>query len=138
MIQVSVGQPFEQVPQAAPHAVHHIRLAEALQANSSALRAARMGPQVETIRPRQMLLALAHAALKDPQIGKALDQRAVDPPQLASAVYALSHWACANYGCNSICGTGTTGVTIKSSPFPPKPKSLCSTESPCMVRGSTI
>ncbi len=81
-----MDQSFEQVPQAALHAVHHVRLAEARHPKSRALRAARVRPQVKPERPRQMLLALAHGALKDRQIGKVLQERSVHPPHLAPAV----------------------------------------------------
>ncbi len=43
-----------------------------------------------------------------------------------------------DHSCSSICGTGTTGVTIGRPSFFTRIKSLCSTESPCTVRGSTI
>jgi hypothetical protein len=85
-------QTLDQIPQSALQTVHSVGLAETRQPKSSALRTARVGPQVKPEGPRHLLLALAHAALKDRQIGKAFDQRTVDPPHLASAVYALSHW----------------------------------------------
>jgi hypothetical protein len=92
-----MGQPLEQVPQTALQTVHHVGFGEARQPESSALRAESMGPEVEAVRPRHMLLSLAQAALIDRQIGKPLGQRAVDPPHLASAINALSHGAYDTY-----------------------------------------
>jgi hypothetical protein len=59
MVQVAVRKPFEQVPQAALHVIDHIGLAEARQAESTALWATRVRPEMEPERPRHLLLPLA-------------------------------------------------------------------------------
>jgi len=93
MKQVAVAQALEQAEQAALDAIDAIRLAEARQTKSAALGAAGVRSEMEPEGARHMLLAFADAALEDRQVGKALNQRAVDPPHLASAVNAFAHLA---------------------------------------------